>query len=60
MSTMCRHEAQSQIQISQMDMFRASYPSSAERVHHGEHPTKAQKIETMNNYPITNYTSWRG
>ena len=29
---MCRHGAQSQIQISQMDMFRASCPSSAERV----------------------------
>ena len=60
MSTMWRHGAQSQIQISQMDVFRASCPSSAERVHHGEHPTKAQKKETMNNNRITNYTSWEG
>ena len=52
---------QSQIQISQMDMFRASCPSSEYTMtNHGGHPTKAEKIEIVNNNRITNYTSWRG
>ena len=52
---------QSQIQISRMDMFQASCPSSEYTMtNHGGHPTKAEKIEIVNNNRITNYTSWRG
>ena len=61
---MCRHGVYGATitnSNSQMDMFRASCPSSEYTMtNHGGHPTKAEKIEIVNNNRITNYTSWRG